>query len=266
MNKPNKKELMREYKAGGHTHKEVAERFGVSVRYSIMVCKGISPQWKKKTEKDISNFIREMLPAFEYVGGFETVDGYINIRCKECGAIMSRSLIGIRHGNGVRCHNCTDIKADERRKAKRLDRELRDIVRQWSRWHKGKQLSFKVCQECGDLFIPTNGRWVYCSEVCNRKGTNRKKDKRLNASNIIDRDITLHKLYKRDKGKCYLCGCLCDWEDKKIDANGHTIVGNNYPSIDHVTPLKLGGMHSWGNVRLACHRCNTLKRDSPLSL
>ena len=37
------------------------------------------------------------------------------------------------------------------------------------------------------------------------------------------------------------------------------IVGKNYPSIDHIVPLSWGGLHSWANVQLAHHGCNTAK-------
>ena len=37
-------EEMRQYKAEGHSHKEVAEKFGVSQQTSINICKGIAPQ------------------------------------------------------------------------------------------------------------------------------------------------------------------------------------------------------------------------------
>lgn len=75
---------------------------------------------------------------------------------------------------------------------------------------------------------------------------------------MIDNDITLQALFKRDKGVCQLCGKPCDWEDI-TEHEGTFIAGNNYPSIDHITPLSCGGEHSWGNVRLAHRHCNTLE-------
>ena len=39
-----KHEAMREYKAQGHSHKEVAEHFGVSEATSYKACKGVAPQ------------------------------------------------------------------------------------------------------------------------------------------------------------------------------------------------------------------------------
>ena len=75
-----------------------------------------------------------------------------------------------------------------------------------------------------------------------------------------DKDITLKKLYDRDKGICKLCGIKCDWTDIKINDN-NSIVGGAYPSIDHIKPISRGGSHTWDNVQLAHHRCNSIKKD-----
>jgi len=40
------------------------------------------------------------------------------------------------------------------------------------------------------------------------------------------------------------------------------IAGNMYPSIDHVVPLSRGGLHEWGNVKLAHRICNSIKKDN----
>ena len=86
------------------------------------------------------------------------------------------------------------------------------------------------------------------------------KARRRGAQNSGDHDITLKRLYDRDGGICKLCGRLCDWDDMTIE-NGVTIVGNNYPSIDHITPISKGGSHTWDNVQLVHKICNSIKRD-----
>ena len=40
------------------------------------------------------------------------------------------------------------------------------------------------------------------------------------------------------------------------------IAGREYPTIDHVVPLVLGGKHSWTNVKLAHLSCNSAKGAS----
>ena len=106
--------------------------------------------------------------------------------------------------------------------------------------------------------------YKYCTSKCANKlnwfNTELKNRKGIKASAIIDRDITLRQVYEKDNGVCYLCGKKCDYEDYKI-INNVFIVGDNYPSIDHVIPISRGGEHSWGNVRLAHRSCNSKKGE-----
>ena len=77
----------------------------------------------------------------------------------------------------------------------------------------------------------------------------------------MDRDITLQKLFNKYDGICYLCGKECDFNDKVITEEGYTIVGKTYPSIEHIIPISKNGLHSWDNVNLAHHYCNSIKSD-----
>lgn len=115
------------------------------------------------------------------------------------------------------------------------------------------------------MFYNPSPNVLTCSTECSRK-RNRRISRtiykgRINDSNLVDKNITLTRLYKRTEGACYLCGEQCDWDDKVVTDEGYTIVGESYPSIDHVIPLAKGGKHSWNNVKLACMKCNTLKGD-----
>ena len=251
-----KKELMRQYKADGHTAKEVAIKFGVSREYASRICSGINPQNKRRSVED-------MLDGFEYVGNYTGADGTVDIRCKTCGTITTRSMITVRHNN-VRCRECEKKNAEERNRLKQIEHERHQLEHERERARKSKavQISFKPCAECGKLFIPKHGNQMTCSVICSRKRINRKKDRRININNTIDNDITLSKLFNRDGGVCYLCGCRCNWDDSTQDGNGYTIIGNTYPTIEHVIPISKGGMHSWSNVKLACYHCNTIKGNA----
>lgn len=120
--------------------------------------------------------------------------------------------------------------------------------------------SIAVCPVCGKSFLKKKKYRKYCSDACadSSRVTANVKKRALLSSQIIDNNITLSEVYKRNNGVCYLCGKECDYSDIYIKA-GRKIYGNNYPSIDHVIPLQAGGMHSWDNVKLAHRICNTTK-------
>lgn len=126
------------------------------------------------------------------------------------------------------------------------------------------KIKTKECPECGKSFETTLLNQLTCSAECGRLRSNRlnwqRKEGRYNNTNIIDRDISVKVLYKRDKGVCYICGGECDFEDH-TKINGYFTVGPTYPSIDHLIPIARGGMHAWDNVKLAHHHCNSIKSD-----
>lgn len=114
------------------------------------------------------------------------------------------------------------------------------------------------CVQCGREFHTLQPNQKTCSKECSRAQRNRRNDKRINQQNIVDRNITLATLYRRDKGVCHICGMPCDYNDFEI-RNGNKVVLDLYPTIDHVIPLARGGLHEWGNVKLAHKRCNSIK-------
>lgn len=220
----------------------------------------------ERRQKQI-DFITKYYPQFEYVSGYIASDDFVELRCKECGLVFKRSAVTLRHTECLTsCPICEEkrkqeelVRREAEKEAQKQERERERAEAFWSQ--KFQQVSFKMCQckECGAFFI--GGRSCYCSDECKRKHINRKHDKRLDRANRIDKSISLKKLYKRDKGICWICGGKCDYKDYVKDENGYFIVGANYPSIDHVYPLSKGGNHEWSNVKLAHHYCNTLKND-----
>ena len=122
-------------------------------------------------------------------------------------------------------------------------------------WYEGK------CVVCGTEFKTLNPKQKTCCKECGRKLNNARKQKRIPKEQIVDKDITLEALFRRDSGVCYLCGGMCNWSDKR-SAN---IVGDTYPSIDHIIPVARGGKHAWNNVRLAHFKCNVAKSDSMIA-
>jgi len=133
-------------------------------------------------------------------------------------------------------------------------------------WIKAINTVERECVICGSLFYCLKAETKKtCSHDCSvkyKKIRDRERhDSRLNKNNIVDFDITLEKLFKRDSGKCYLCGGDCDKSDF-VMREDIKICGINYPSIEHVIPLSRGGTHSWENVRLAHLGCNIAKGDT----
>lgn len=274
------KQAMRDFKSEGHTRQEVAKAFGVSLGSVTNVCRGIAPQkitlerhrsltqaQHEKTRADRENKAKELIASlgFEYVGGYTNTDAFVKIRCPKCGCIFERSMSSLRHSRLPQCPRCVEVakvealmtKADKRDQAEKL----RNSVRAKNEMHRQKVEAEKAhpCLVCGAITT----RKKYCSDECLNKANNSIKEAKRRAkvkNALIDKDITLKRLYERDHGICYLCGGRCDWEDKE-ERDGTIICGNRYPSVEHVIPLSKGGEHSWENVRLAHRICNARKRD-----
>ena len=135
-----------------------------------------------------------------------------------------------------------------------------------------KQKETVSCVICGADFERTVGmNNKCCSHQCSvihkknkrkAKGSSKSQNRRAKKLGLlVDRDITLEKLRRRDQDICWICGQKVDDTDYEI-INGYRICGRMYPSIDHLLPLARGGKHEWGNVGLAHHGCNSLKSAS----
>lgn len=278
---------MKAYKSEGHSVDEVAERFGVSSGTAQQVTKGIAPQTQRRpksyrnqytapTEKAkaakaerINKVVLDNAPDFEYVGGYTNGQGAVQLRCKKCGSVQTRAWITVRHahlGKALKCDACEaerwrTYREEKKANEKRMKDEAKPLVLPV---RKEKQLTFKWCRECGAMFIQQCKGQVYCSKACADRMVNRRhKDKRLNKMVVVDKDIEIRELARRNGDVCALCGKAVDWNDYEVRENGVIVCGNYYPSIDHVIPLALGGKHEWKNVQLAHRRCNYLKSDNP---
>lgn len=133
-------------------------------------------------------------------------------------------------------------------------------------WYKALHTVERECEECGALFYCLDSEnKVTCSSECSRRHGNRSKNNRIPKEQQVDK-ITLKKLYKRDKGICYLCGGECDWNDWNVSKKGNSYPGDKYPTIEHVTPISKGGLDAWDNVRLAHWKCNLEKADGIIKM
>lgn len=276
-------DAMQKYKAEGHSLAEVAEHFGASKELVQKVCKGIAPQtmrrplqyrnqWSGKDQTGrVKNVIAERTPGFEFAGNYTGSDGTVDLKCKACGHVQTRSWISVKQSS-VACDACREMRLKEQQEKQGQKRQTIEETRKqraeaiaWSLYEKSiKQQTFAICKECSTLFIQTARKEAYCSDECRRRANNNRKDRRLKGVSQ-DASITLRKVYEKAAGVCYLCGGMCDWDDIETRDDGTMVAGNRYPSIDHVYPISLGGTHTWDNVRLAHRWCNAVKNDNPLS-
>lgn len=272
-------EQMRAYKATGKTIREVAERFGTTEGCAAVICKGIAPQTEKgyknlalgpnavrdkyKDEKSIEKRLEEYAGRWEYAGNYTGSDGYVDIRCVKCGTIRNTRCSVIRNHYPIHCKVCRDRERAEREQWEREERERIKAEKKVERLRleqEKREARRHPCYVCGTMTLKPK----YCCKACATKAQekNRETSRRIKIqSNLIDRDITLRKLYQRDNGRCYICGLDCSYDDY-IRTDTAFIAGDFYPSIDHIIPLAKGGKHSWDNVRLAHRRCNYCKSDT----
>ena len=205
----------------------------------------------------------------EYHHGFTNTDNSVYIKCLECGLIYKIHAQVIRKKSSfIYCQNCENIKKENRKLKEEKEKQIKEIQlklqQEANRFLKSKQLTFNICEQCGDIFI---GDTKYCSKKCRNKYhqhiKSRKRIVNAKTNGNIDYTITLDKLIKRDNNICYICNRECNLSDYTY--NGNTfIAGNYYPSIDHVIPIVKGGTHEWNNIRLAHRICNSIKSDKLL--
>ena len=225
----------------------------------------------KHTEFEVAELIKNKAPQLEYVSGYVDNTKPVKVRCKVCGWIFERRLGGIVTKGNTGCPECRRRKAEIKKQQDIAEKE-RIKVEQRSEQERQReakiralgnkiqvQIELNVCPVCGNLTT----RPKYCSDKCAKKVERKGKEikRRAKVRNaMVDKDITVLGLFKRDAGICYLCGKPCRLDDYVMQ-NGQKQCGDWYPSIDHVVPLSKGGKHSWDNVRLAHRICNSIKRD-----
>lgn len=234
---------------------------------------GLRKAREESTQKTIGRLSQECKKAgFEYLGGYTGTECKIRIKCLKCGYEFLRGWQNIRRANftgtTIRCGGCV-LNRQEERKAQAKEKQAQIIEdkkaeKEKSFWKQTfNQREFSFCENCNSIVFTGN---KFCSAECYTSFYNKqKKDRRLRKIRGVKVSyIDIKRLYARDKGFCWLCGKQCDFKDYRTTDKGVFIAGNNYPSIDHVTPLSKGGLHSWDNVKLACRGCNS-KRGNRVS-
>lgn len=222
---------------------------------------------KKIADSNRKKWLEEQ-KHFEVLSEWESGNTNIKLKCTKCGEVFEKQIDSARQQ--TRCPSCYKYNdprtkygsiADYQRHRKEEWEKNKDKIEAERNAKKEEERKAKlrkgVCVVCGKEFETLQPSQKTCSKTCSKTYKNYRNDHRLNKDNIVDKDITLATLYKRDKGICYICKRKCEWNDKKGFA-----VGKAYPTIEHLIPLARGGKHSWSNVRLACKECNSKKSDS----
>jgi 5-methylcytosine-specific restriction endonuclease McrA len=273
----------------GKTYQEIADQLGNTRRYVQDYCgRHKELQYSEEERNNVErvawnkdqsfadfgkNVERRYGGMFELVSICETNDKserLITIRCKTCGVEKTVSSITLRSKHIGRCLICKPQGRPGRKASKllkvekgmkKLHTKLVKEKEQTKKKLKENQISLGVCK-CGQALLLSNQK--VCDE-CKRKTLRtremRKETKRrmrAQTADEFDKTITLDGLIIKDHNICYLCGEQCDRNDYQI-INGNFVVGAKYPTIEHVIALCNGGTHTWNNVKLACHGCNSKK-------
>ena len=219
----------------------------------------------------IKDFIDSKYPAFEYVGGYTGCDGKLILRCKSCNHEFEYTSQILRPSKrcNIQCKECNKKIKESEILQKKLNKEKDKYINQQQKklaneLERQQKLNNRVCNECGQVYNAKHTNQKYCSNECVRKHKNRTKEinrrKHIRLNGKVNWDISLEKLIKRDNNTCHICGGKCNQKDyKTIDNN--FIVGKDYPSIDHMIPVSKGGAHTWDNIKLSHHYCNTIKNN-----
>ena len=280
-------DAMRFDAASGMTKIEIGNKYNISASAAKEICNGYfvkKNQWGvygTLDERRVANTIAERLPNWEYAGNYTGTDGKCDIRCKTCGTVKTVCSQSIRH-RSARCSVCFERERAEREERRKIEREAQrqkklEIQRQEAilrrkereKRERLEHIAVFTCEVCGSMFLfDDRFKKKYCSKACSNRAHNKQKElsRRIKIKRqMVDSDISLERLYQRDGGICYLCGRVCNWNDREV-VDGTIICGDTYPSIEHIIPLSKNGKHAWANVKLACRRCNSLKSDKLIEL
>lgn len=228
----------------------------------------------RKPEEQFSEELKALNLGIEYVSGYENNKSTVTVRCIECGHIFTWNVSNLRHKyTYAKCDMCAVARMEEKEKERKQKAQRELLKKERNRMSKYliKREETATCKWCGATFARVKGfgnvQRIYCSQQCldEMKEDNRKKhrkDERLKKCGRRQWNISVKRLYARDKGICWLCGKPTDMNDFRKDEHGNVICGESYPSIDHVVPVSRGGDHTWDNIRLAHRGCNS-KRGAP---
>lgn len=271
------KALVVERYGSGATIKGLAREMNISIEAirNIVVKAGvyrsILNQYTSNPEYDFAKlFNAKFIDRFEYVGGYVNCESKINIKCLTCGDVFIKTAHNYtaNKSDTPTCSKCVMTEKAKKKEKAKSDRSItvnKTVAKRYAKSLKVlNRLRTYECKHCGMSYTIAQGSKTYCSASCRNKSYNKlseiRRQRKLKANGKVE-NISLPVLFKRDKGVCHICGEKCDYND--CEWKGSVFYAyDNYPSIDHVVALSLGGTHEWTNVRLAHRRCNSIKSDA----
>lgn len=165
--------------------------------------------------------------------------------CLCCNTTKPLSLFGKQRSRPrSRCKEC--LKGAEKGRKRPQNERTRERARQ--RYHQNREYYREV-----------NRRYYQrLSREEKRRRMRRNRDsiyrgrsnRRARMRGAIREPISRAAIIKRDNSTCYLC---------------LRVVTEDTIHLDHVIPLKRGGSHTYDNLRVACQRCNSRKKDRLVS-
>lgn len=222
------------------------------------------------SEEDVAKRINEFYPDYRYAGGYTGSDRTIELECLKCGHSFSYNAQILRpsRDKNVICDGCAENKKEIEKLRKEVSRLIRKIKKEGQKLERLKEIKTRektiTCPGCAKEFTTTSDIRKFCSKTCASRMHGRNRDilrrLRINNNGEVDKDISIELLIERDGNKCHICGEECKKEDHRFEGDIF-ICGPLYPTIDHVHPISKGGTHTWDNVKLAHHICNSVKRD-----
>lgn len=258
------------------SYAEIGKMFGVSKDAVSEFYKenGMRRDAGANSEDAVTQKINEKSNGrLEYVSGYTIKENPVNVRCTVCGGEFTRVFHQITTKGHISCPFCAAREREARETLKEREQAQKDAERKQKERERKQKAEERErereririerihpCPVCGTI----TDRPKYCSKKCGQKVANQMGELRrrnLIQAAMVDKDITVEGLYRRDNGVCAICGKPCNLEDYTV-RDGFKICGDWYPSIDHIIPLAKGGLHSWDNVQLAHRRCNWEKSDN----
>lgn len=118
--------------------------------------------------------------------------------------------------------------------------------------HKGMlkacRVQFLPCRDCETLVAAQVHATGKCCAQCRKRRANDQASRKNHARRALGITLTVHEIAERDGCACHICG-------KRVNMNlsGMAKFG---PTIEHITPVSLGGDNSPDNVALAHRYCN----------